>query len=65
MYIFYWILLKLQPLIKFFKIYFNFGCPESLLLGRFFSSCGDGGYSLVVAHGLLIPVSSLVAEDGP
>ena len=38
-----------------------FGCAGSLLLSGLFSSCGEGGYSLVPVCGLLIAVTSLLA----
>ena len=43
-------------------IYNLFGCAGSSLLCRLFSSCGEGGYSLVTMPGLLIVVASLVVE---
>ena len=53
--------LKLLFLIFFF---FFFGYAGSLLLHRLFSSCSEGGYSLVAACRLLIVVTSLVVEHG-
>ena len=43
-----------------------FGCAESSLLSRLFSSCSEvsRGYSLVAVRELLIAVASLVAEHG-
>ena len=57
----------LQILITFWWDFFFFnlfilGFAGSLLLCRFFSSCGKRGYSLVVMHRLLIAEASLVAE---
>ena len=46
---------------NFFKFYlFTFVRAGSSLLCRLFSSCGDGGYSLVGVRRLLIAVASLV-----
>ena len=55
---------KITTSYKCFKFDFIFSCAESLLLCCLFSSCGDGGYSLGVVHGLLITGASPVAEDG-
>ena len=41
-----------------------FGCVESSLLARAFSSCGERGLLFVAVRGLLIAVASLVAEHG-
>ena len=44
---------------------FDFGCAESSLLCKLFSSCGNwGDYSLVVVHRLLTSVGSLFLEHG-
>ena len=50
------------PFFNFF--FFIFGYAGSLLLHRLFSSCSEGGYSLVAACRLLIVVTSLVVEHG-
>ena len=39
-----------------------FGCIGLCCYVRAFSGCGMWGYSLVVMHGLLMTVASLVAE---
>ena len=50
-------------IILFFIFYlFIFGSAESSLLCRFSLVVASWGYSLVVVHGLLILVASLVAE---
>ena len=47
----------------FFLFYlFILGFAGSLLLCRFFSSCGKRGYFLVVMHRLLVAEASLVTE---
>ena len=43
-------------------LFFHFGCAGSTLLRRFFSSCRERGYSLVVVCGLLTVIASLAAE---
>ena len=54
-----------QVLVFFKKIIlFIFGTAGSSLPHRFFLSCGEWGYSLVVVRGLLIVVASLVVEHG-
>ena len=60
----------LQILITFWRDFFFFfliylfilGFAGSLLLCRFFSSCGKRGYFLVVMHRLLVAEASLVTE---
>ena len=45
-------------------IYLFFGCIGSLLLCGLFLVVASGGKSLVVVHGRLIVMASLVAEHG-
>ena len=42
--------------------FFLFGCAGSLLLHGLFSGCSEGGYPLIVVHGLLLEETSLVKE---
>ena len=46
----------------FFLCAFIFGHSESSLLYKLFSSCNKWVYSLVVVHGLLMVVASLISE---
>ena len=50
--------------VTFKKFLFIFGCAGCSLLCRAFSSCGEGGYSLVAVCRLLTAVASLVLEHG-
>lgn len=64
-----WSCLRLYIMIaewSFLKIILSiyFGYIGSLLLCGLFFSCMNGGNSLVVVHGRLIAVASLVAERG-
>ena len=47
----------------YFILFYFFGCVGSSLLWAF-SSCGEQGLLFIAVHGLLIEVTSLVAEHG-
>ena len=65
-----WVLIHLvenqppHPSVYLFYFYLSLAASGLHCCARAFSSCGERGLLLVVVHGLLIAVASLVAENG-